>query len=140
MIRSHGAVHPTSVYAGITRAHDTGVYPIWRMGAPMKKYGIHSFVSFYWAGFINRVPAGWGIDGYSGTCNQPWEGRYFDHKLKNTSIFTGLPSQGRMSLHHIWDVTQTGHSQGKDALLGDHVHFPADVQSSFSACQWVIIL
>ena len=102
MIRFHGAVHPTSVYADITRANDTEVYSIWRMVAIMKKHGIYSVISPYWAGHVNNVPAGWGIDGYSGTTNQPWEVMYFDDKLKNaykewvktlytvTNPFTGI--------------------------------------------------
>jgi len=83
MIRYHGSINPTGV--NINDVDKADINGIWRMVAAMKKEGIYSTISPFWAhnGHMGK-PAlgGWGIPGY--TSNEDlWGVMYFSDTLKN---------------------------------------------------------
>lgn len=82
MIRYHGSINPTG--ANINEVDKADVNGIWRMVAAMKKEGIYSTISPFWAhnGHMgNPALSGWGIPGY--TSNEDlWGVMYFSDTLK----------------------------------------------------------
>ncbi len=100
MIRYHGAIH--SVTDDINQVNVQAVLDIWRVAAAMKKEGIYTTISPYWAGHVSNIPAAWGLGDYKGG-DKPWEVMFFDEKLKNaykkwveylfteTNTYTGIP-------------------------------------------------
>lgn len=85
MIRFHGSINPPGKGTRINDVDTTEVQAIWKMVAAMKKEGIYSTISPYWAGNYHLggwIPEEWGIDGYSGK-DDLWEVIYFNDTLKN---------------------------------------------------------
>lgn len=84
MNRWHGSVNPPGKGTGIFELDTAEVEGIWRFVAAMKREGIYSTISPFWAhnGHMGGwVPEEWGINGYSGK-DDLWEVMYFDDRLK----------------------------------------------------------
>ena len=83
MIRYHGSINPTG--SDINDVDKADVSAIWRMVAAMKKEGIYSTISPFWAhnGHMgNPAIKDWGIPGYSNN-DDLWGVMYFSDTLKN---------------------------------------------------------
>ncbi|MBK6286006.1 MAG: T9SS type A sorting domain-containing protein [Draconibacterium sp.] len=83
MIRYHGSINPTG--SNINDVDKADVSAIWRMVAAMKKEGIYSTISPFWAhnGHMgNPAIKDWGIPGYSNS-DDLWGVMYFSDTLKN---------------------------------------------------------
>ena len=83
MIRYHGSINPTG--PDINDVDKDDVKGIWRMVAAMKKEGIYSTISPFWAhnGHMgNPALKDWGIPGYT-TNEDLWGVMYFSDTLKN---------------------------------------------------------
>jgi hypothetical protein len=84
MARYHGSVNPAGKNTQITDTDSSEIHNIWRYVAAMKKEGIYSTISPFWAhnGHMGGwVPEEWGIAGYSGK-DPLWAVMYFNDKLK----------------------------------------------------------
>jgi hypothetical protein len=84
MNRWHGSVNPPGKGTGIFELDTAEVDFIWRFVAAMKREGIYSTISPFWAhnGHMGGwIPEAWGIDGYSGK-DDLWEVMYFNDHLK----------------------------------------------------------
>lgn len=84
MNRWHGSVNPSGKGSDLFDIDTNEVKSIWRFVAAMKKEGIYSTISPFWAhnGHMGGwVPKEWGIDGYSGK-DDLWEVIYFNDRLK----------------------------------------------------------
>ena len=84
MNRWHGSINPAGKGTDIFEIDTAEVEAIWRWVAAMKKEGIYSTISPFWAhnGHMGGwVPEQWGIDGYSGK-DALWEVMYFNDRLK----------------------------------------------------------
>ena len=79
MIRYHGQVF--SVSADINEPNRQEIDDIWRVVAAMKKEGIYTTISPYWAGHVETIPASWGLGDYVGEV-KPWALMYFEPKLR----------------------------------------------------------
>ncbi len=105
MIRFHGSINPPGKSTGIHEVDTAEVDAIWRLVAIMKRHGIYTTISPFWAhnGHMGGwVPEEWGIDGYSGK-DALWGVMYFNDTLKNayktwvkylytqTNPYTGIP-------------------------------------------------
>jgi hypothetical protein len=83
MIRYHGSINPTG--SNINEVDKADINGIWRMVAAMKKEGIYSTISPFWAHYGHMgEPAlsGWGIPGYTAK-DDLWGVMYFSDTLKN---------------------------------------------------------
>jgi hypothetical protein len=83
MIRYHGSINPTG--SNINDVDKADINGIWRMVAAMKKEGIYSTISPFWAHYGHMgEPAlsGWGIPGYTAK-DDLWGVMYFSDTLKN---------------------------------------------------------
>lgn len=99
MIRFHGHIH--SITNDIEQVNTEEVDAIWRLVAAMKKEGIYTTISPYWAGSVDNIPSGWELGDYEGSV-KPWGLMYFEDKLKNayktwveylfseTNLYTGI--------------------------------------------------
>lgn len=84
MIRYHGAIFSKNPNGNINDVDSAEIRNIWRVVAAMKKEGIYTVISPYWAGYLgfgNSVPASWGLGEYSG--EEPWALMFFNSNLKN---------------------------------------------------------
>ena len=81
MIRYHGAIH--SVTNNIDSVNKEEVEDIWRMVGAMKKEGIYSTISPFWAGHVDNIPVSWHLGDYYGQDVKPWALMYFEPKFKN---------------------------------------------------------
>jgi len=82
MIRYHGSINPTGT--NINDVDKTDVTAIWRMVAAMKKEGIYTTISPFWAhnGHMGEPAlSGWGIPGYTAK-EDLWGVMYFSDTLK----------------------------------------------------------
>jgi hypothetical protein len=82
MIRYHGGVHPKSANAKLDEPDLSEINSIWRVVAAMKKEGIYTVISPFWPGFVDEMPAAWGLGQYQGKI-QPWALMYFNDRMKN---------------------------------------------------------
>jgi len=83
MIRYHGSINPTGV--NINDVDKDDINAIWRMVAAMKKEGIYSTISPFWAhnGHMGEPKiSSWGIPGYSDG-DDLWGVMYFSDTLQN---------------------------------------------------------
>jgi hypothetical protein len=83
MIRYHGSINPTG--SNINDVDKDDVNAIWRMVAAMKKEGIYSTISPFWAhnGHMGQPKiSDWGIPGYANG-DDLWEVMYFVDTLQN---------------------------------------------------------
>lgn len=84
MNRWHGSINPSGEGSDLFDLDTAEVNAIWRFVAAMKKEGIYSTISPFWAhnGHMGGwVPEEWGIEGYSGK-DALWEVMYFNDRLK----------------------------------------------------------
>ncbi len=84
MNRWHGSINPSGKGRDIFEVDTAEVDAIWRWVAAMKKEGIYSTISPFWAhnGHLGGwVPEEWGLDGYSGK-DELWGVMYFNDRLK----------------------------------------------------------
>lgn len=85
MIRFHGSINPAGKGTLITDVDKQDVDAIWKMVAYMKKEGIYSTISPFWAhnGHMGGwIPEEWGIDGYAGK-DALWGVMFFNDRLKD---------------------------------------------------------
>jgi hypothetical protein len=64
MVRLHGAMAPKEKTARITDVDAKEVDEAWKLVAAMKKEGIYTTISPYWAAHVKHVPTSWGIEGW----------------------------------------------------------------------------
>jgi len=84
MNRWHGSINPSGKDSDLFELDTAEAEHIWRWVAAMKKEGIYSTISPFWAhnGHMGGwIPEEWGIDGYSGK-DDLWEVMYFNDRLK----------------------------------------------------------
>jgi hypothetical protein len=81
MIRYHGQIFSKTNYLDSVDKEE--VTDIWRTVAAMKKEGIYSTISPFWAGHIETIPAAWDLGDYHGEDATPWALMYFEPKFKN---------------------------------------------------------
>ena len=81
MIRFHGKIFSKTNYLDSVDRDE--VTDIWRMVAAMKKEGIYSTISPFWAGHMENIPAAWDLGDYHGQDATPWALMYFEPKFKN---------------------------------------------------------
>lgn len=85
MVRYHGSLPPKAKHSDIQSIDSTEMKTIWSFVAGMKKHGIYSTISPYWAhaDFLGgNIPAEWGLDGYVGH-EELWGLIFFNDKLKD---------------------------------------------------------
>ena len=93
LIRFHGGIHPKDPNQPLEEPDPEEVDAIWKAVADMKKEGIYSVISPFWAGKVDEMYGNWGIEGYTGAV-KPWGVMYFNETLKNaykswvTHLFT----------------------------------------------------
>jgi hypothetical protein len=81
MIRYHGAIFSKKQGSEVAEVDMEEIDAIWKVVAAMKKEGIYTVISPYWAGFTTNVPENWGLGQYKGN-TQPWALMYFNEKFK----------------------------------------------------------
>ena len=64
MVRLHGHLEPKDKNARLTDADPKTIEEAWKLVAAMKKEGIYTTLSPYWAANLKHVPAAWGIEGW----------------------------------------------------------------------------
>jgi hypothetical protein len=79
MIRMHTQIAPTGPNTQLTDVNEKEIDGIQRCVAAMKKEGIYSTISPYWA--TGKDASQWGIDGYTGTTDL-WGLLFFNEKLQ----------------------------------------------------------
>ncbi|MFN4147288.1 MAG: T9SS type A sorting domain-containing protein [Runella sp.] len=82
MIRYHGNIAPRPSQNNLFEPDMDEIRNIWRVVAAMKREGIYTVISPFWAGFINEMPASWGLGEYRGNV-QPWALMYFNERFKS---------------------------------------------------------
>ena len=99
MVRLHTQIAPDTD-GPITRVNEKEIDGIWRMVAALKKEGIYTTISPYWAN--GKKATGWGIDGYTGQTDL-WGLLFFNPRLQagykfwvkalytRPNPYTGLP-------------------------------------------------
>jgi hypothetical protein len=103
MVRMHGSFSPKGAGKKITDADDAEIERAWRLVAAMKKQGIYTTLSPYWAaGGHTGTSAAWGIEGY-GDKEGLWGLLFFNEDLQKgykawmkalltpTNPHTGIP-------------------------------------------------
>jgi len=80
MIRFHAHIH--SITNDINQVNTDEVDAVWRLVTAMKKEGIYTTISPYWAGSVNNIPVSWELGDYVYEV-KPWGLMYFEDKLKN---------------------------------------------------------
>ncbi|WP_165074192.1 hypothetical protein [Paludisphaera rhizosphaerae] len=75
MVRLHGALEPKAKDAKLTDADPKTIEEAWKLVAAMKKEGIYTTLSPYWASALKHIPTSWGIEGWPE--NQGAEGLLF---------------------------------------------------------------
>ena len=75
MVRLHTQIAPDVDGGPITDVNEKEIDGIWRMVAALKKEGIYTTISPYWAN--GKKVTGWGIDGYTGQTDL-WGLLFFD--------------------------------------------------------------
>ena len=100
MVRLHTQIAPTDAHSKITDVNQKEIDGIWRCVAAMKKEGIYTTISPYWAN--GKPVTNWGIDGYTGSADL-WGVLFFNEKLQEgykgwvkalyapKNPYTGLP-------------------------------------------------
>ncbi|MFO0956568.1 MAG: hypothetical protein U0800_03765 [Isosphaeraceae bacterium] len=81
MVRYHGEIEPKGKEGNAEEADPKALDQAWKLVAAMKKEGIYTTISPYWASGTKAVPASWKIDGWPE--NQPPVGLlFFDEALQ----------------------------------------------------------
>jgi hypothetical protein len=82
MVRMHGSFAPKGKAPRITDVDQAEIERAWRLVAAMKKEGIYTTISPYWAAGGNaNTSAGWGIEGY-GDKEGLWGVLFFNEELQ----------------------------------------------------------
>jgi hypothetical protein len=112
MVRYHGSISPKGKHSDILNVDSAEMKSIWRFVTGMKKHGIYSTVSPFWAhtDFLGgNIPAEWGLDGYVGH-EELWGLIFFNDKLKEAykhwvkilystpNPYTGIPLKDEPAL------------------------------------------
>ncbi len=85
MIRFHGCLNPRGEGTNINDVDADEVNAVWKLVAAMKKEGIYTTISPFWASnwlMGGWVPGEWGIEDYSGK-DDLWGVMFFSDTLKN---------------------------------------------------------
>lgn len=82
MVRYHGNICPRPTNPNLNEPDMAEINNIWRVVEAMKREGIYTVISPFWAGFVNEMPAAWGLGEYQGAV-QPWALMYFNDRFKN---------------------------------------------------------
>ncbi len=80
MVRFHGQLSPPGDHDKLTDVDTKQIDHCWRMVAAMKKEGIYSTISPYWAGPVGKKYIGWGAPEAGGA--DAWGLLFFDKKLQ----------------------------------------------------------
>ncbi len=64
MVRLHGELESKDKGASLTDVDQKTIDEAWKLVAAMKKEGIYTTISPYWAASLKHVPASWGIEGW----------------------------------------------------------------------------
>jgi hypothetical protein len=64
MVRLHGELESKAKEARLTDVDQTTIDEAWKMVAAMKKEGIYSTISPYWAASLKHIPPSWGVEGW----------------------------------------------------------------------------
>ena len=81
MVRLHGELESKDKGAKLTDVDQKTIDEAWKLVAAMKKEGIYTTISPYWAASLKHVPAAWGIEGWPE--NQDAQGLlFFNPKLQ----------------------------------------------------------
>jgi hypothetical protein len=64
MVRLHGELESKAKEARLTDVDQKTIYEAWRLVAAMKKEGIYTTISPYWAASLKHLPASWGVEGW----------------------------------------------------------------------------
>jgi len=83
VIRYHGSIHPVNATDPFDKANSIEINNIQRVVAAMKKEGIYTTISPFYANMVNNVFDSWGIPGYSGNAKKLWGVIFFHDGLKN---------------------------------------------------------
>ena len=84
MVRYHGSVNPKGEKSDLNVPDSAEIDRIWKFVAGMKKNGIYTTISPFWANkwhLGGNIPKEWGIDGYSGR-EDLFGVMFFNDKLK----------------------------------------------------------
>ncbi len=79
MVRLHTQIAPDTPNAPLTSVNEKEINGIWRMVAALKKEGIYTTISPYWAN--GKETGAWGIEGVTGKADV-WGLLFFDEKLQ----------------------------------------------------------
>ncbi len=82
MVRYHGAIFSKANTSDINAVDMAEIDGIWKVVAAMKKEGIYTVISPFWAGFANDIPETWQLGEYKKGV-QPWALMYFNDRFKN---------------------------------------------------------
>ena len=64
MVRLHSYLESHAKNPGLTDADPKAIDKAWRLVAAMKKEGIYTTISPYWAMKLKHIPRSWGIEGW----------------------------------------------------------------------------
>jgi hypothetical protein len=64
MVRLHGELESKDKAAKLTDVDQKTIDEAWKLVAAMKKEGIYTTISPYWAASLKHVPASWGVEGW----------------------------------------------------------------------------
>ena len=83
MVRMHGSISPKGEGKPLTAVDEEEIDRCWRLVAAMKKQGIYTTISPFWAnGGHAGTAASWGIEGYGDKADL-WGLMFFDERLQN---------------------------------------------------------
>jgi hypothetical protein len=103
MVRLHGHMEPKDKDAKLTEPDRKVIEEAWKLVAAMKKEGIYTTLSPYWAANIKHVPASWGIEGWPE--NESPQGLLFFNPRMQKETYSGkqVVDTGRMP----WAIADT---------------------------------
>ncbi|HEY3413092.1 MAG TPA: hypothetical protein VGM51_08540 [Armatimonadota bacterium] len=81
MVRFHGQLTPKGEATKITDANREEIDQCWKLVAAMRKHGIYTTISPYWAFGYGNIPASWGVPGDAG--QSPAALLFWDKTLQN---------------------------------------------------------
>jgi hypothetical protein len=81
IIRFHGNISPKAGATSLSEVNMDEVRAIWRTVAAMKKEGIYTVISPFWGGYMDPIPASWGLGEYTGEGHM-WALMYFSEPVK----------------------------------------------------------
>ena len=112
MVRLHGELESKDKDARLTDVDQKTIDQAWKLVAAMKKEGIYTTISPYWAASLKHVPASWGIEGWPE-----------NHDAQGLLFFNPRLQEGYKAwLKALLDAAQPvhGHSPRPGPRAGDH--------------------